>query len=86
MEATICKDCRFYVQHYGISGNKFTRVYCGHCTFSRLKRKLPDAKTCEHFLPGTTGTDSFVTKEYLTKELLHYVLSLDLLPESKDSE
>ena len=81
METAICKNCQFYIQHYALGENGFFRVNCGHCTCERVKRKRPDTKGCDHFLPGAADADSFVTKEYLSKRLLDYVLSLDLLPE-----
>lgn len=80
-----CKNCQFYLQHYGLDKRQFYRVYCGHCTFSGVRRKLPDTDGCEHFLPAPDDAAPFVTKEYLSKALLAYMLDLDLLPELKDA-
>lgn len=80
-----CKDCQYFLQHYILDKQKFYKIYCGHCTFSRAKRKCPDMPACEHFTAGSADTDAFASKEYLTKELLQYMLTLDLLPEIKDA-
>ncbi len=79
-----CKNCQYYLQHYSLDKRKIFRVHCGHCTFAHPRRKRPDAKACENFSPGPTPEDAFVSKEYLNKELLQYVLNLELLPEIKD--
>lgn len=79
-----CNACQYFLQHYCFDKRKLFRVYCGHCTFSGVKRKHPDAKACENFIAGLTDTDAFATKEYLSKELLQYVLSLQLLPEIEE--
>lgn len=79
-----CADCCHYLRHYTFNKRKIFQVYCGHCTFLRARRKLPDAKACENFEPGTSQESAFATKEYLSKELLQYLLSLELLPEITD--
>ena len=84
MEKRACKKCYYYRQHYTFSGGRIVRVYCGHCTISRAKHKKPDAAACESFLPGASVEEAFVTREYLSKELLRYVLGLDLLPEIQE--
>ena len=75
-----CKNCTYYLQHFALDHRKLFRVYCGHCTFGKAKRKRPDTKACENFMPGLDPEEAFATKEYLSKELLQYVLSLELLP------
>ena len=84
MNENQCKSCQHYLQHYTLDKRRIFRVYCGHCTLGKPKRKLPDAKACNDFIPGTAQEDDFVSKEYLSKELLKYVLSLELLPEVED--
>lgn len=79
-----CADCCYYLQHYTFYSRKILRVHCGHCIFSRAKRRLPDAKACENFFPGSSPEEMFASKEYLSKELLQYMLSLELLPEIED--
>ena len=81
-----CADCSHYLRHYTFDKRKLFQVYCGHCTFLRARRKRPDAKACEYFSPGTSQESAFVTKEYLSKELLTYLLNLELLPEIHDKE
>ena len=76
-----CSDCQHYVQHYTFIKERIMQVYCGHCTVNRPRKKHPDAKACEQFVPGPSQKDSFVSKEYLTKELLQYMLRLELFPE-----
>ncbi len=76
-----CQNCQYYLQHYTFDKRKIFLVHCGHCTFGRAKRKKPDAKPCENFIPGPAQEEAFVSKEYLSKELLQYMLSLELLPD-----
>ena len=57
----------------------------GHCTRFHLKRKRPDAKICEYFLPGPDELDAPVTKDYLTQKTLEHFLSLRLLSDLLDS-
>lgn len=85
MEGRICKECRHYCQRYGIRDGEIFRVYCGHCTLERPKRKKPDGKACAQFEQGEPDEAAFVTKEYLTKAL-HRVLDLPLFPENADGE
>ena len=86
MEEPCCSDCRYFLQHYTLDRKKIFRVHCGHCTLNRATRRMPDAKTCENFAPGSPQEDAFATKEYLGKELFQYMLSLELLPEIQDGE
>ena len=81
MDEKQCKNCQYYVQHLALNNRRFFCVYCGHCTFGKAKRKLPDTKACENYIAGSAPEEAFATKEYLSKELLQYILSLDLLPE-----
>ena len=79
-----CKSCAHYHQHYALNHRRIFRVYCGLCTFSRAKKKLPDSNACANFVMVEPDEFAFATKEYLSKELLQYVLHLDLLPEIND--
>lgn len=85
MDKKTCHNCDHYFQHYTISNGRFCRVYCGHCTNGRLKAKRPDTPACQHFSLRTHQEDEFVSKEYLTKKLLEYILSLELLPDITDA-
>ena len=80
-----CRNCQYYLQYFTLDNRKIFRVYCGHCTFSRAKRKTPDSKACENYVPGHPQENAFISKEYLSKELLQYVLNLELLPEIEES-
>ena len=86
MENQRCADCRYYLQHYTFDKRRIFRVYCGHCTLNRVKGKRPDSKVCESFTPGPAQEEAFATKEYLSKELIQYMLSLELLPEIERGE
>lgn len=79
-----CKDCQHFKQHYGFDKRRLFQVNCGHCILFGVKRKLPGSKACENFTPGPADAEAFATKEYLSKELLQYVLSLPLLPEIEE--
>ena len=81
-----CKNYQHFLQHPALNKRRLFRVYCGHCTFGKARRKQPDAKACENFVPGLLPEESFVAKEYLSKELLNYVLGLELLPEIEERE
>jgi len=77
------RQCR----HYGLGKREFFRLCCGHCMlFMRRKKLLPDTKACEDFSPGPADEDAFVTKQYLSKELLQYMMRLELLPKIKDAD
>ena len=86
MGAQTCKDCQFFVQHYALPRDRLIRVYCGHCTFSSVKKKHPDSSRCDHFIPGAIDTEKFVSKEYLSKALLDYFTKIELLPDIPDAE
>lgn len=81
MSENQCKNCQFFLQHFTLDRRKIFRVYCGHCTFSCPKHKRPDAKACKNFIPDLPQENAFVSKEYLSKELLQYMISLELIPE-----
>ena len=80
MEKKCCKDCGYYRQHYALDKQKIFRVYFGHCIHSKVKTKKPDAKICEHYIQTEPDENAFVSKEYLSKALLAYMLKLELLP------
>ena len=84
MDGQTCRNCSFYLQHYALKDGQLFRVHCGHCTFSRVRRKQPDASACENFQMREVDEDAFVTKNYLCKELLRHVLNMELLPDIKE--
>ena len=86
MDEKTCKDCQHYFQHYVLRNKNLIRTYCGHCALGhRIKRKRPDMAACESFVPAPPDEDAFASKEYLSKELLQYMLELELLPQIEDS-
>ena len=78
-----CQTCHYFRQHYTFDQRRIFRVYCGHCTFDRPRRKKPDTAACSNYLLSPPQEEAFVSKEYLSKELLQYMLQLELLPEVK---
>ena len=85
MEQILCKNCVHFRQHYALDKRKLYRVYCGHCVQYPTKRRQPDTKACEYFALSQPDEYAFASKEYLSKELLSYMLSLELLPEIEDA-
>ena len=86
MEELFCGNCVHFYQHYTLGARGLTRVYCGHCGLYKAKKKRPDTKACEDFSPGVSAESNFATKEYLSKELLRYWTSLELLPKIQAAE
>lgn len=84
MEKYLCKNCKNYHQHYALNSRRLFRVNCGHCVLHITKKKKPDTAACEEFALGQPDENAFVGKEYLSKELLRYVLQLEILPEIED--
>lgn len=80
MEKKQCKDCAHFCQHYALDKRKIYWIYCGHCKQGKVKSKRPDAAACDNFQQGDRDEAAFVSKEYLSKELLRYLLNLELLP------
>ena len=84
MNNNFCNTCMHYRQHYTFDHRKIFRVYCGHCTYQKAKTKRPDSKACENYSISKSPEQAFVTKEYLSKVLLDYILRLELLPDIYD--
>ena len=84
MHNTVCKTCAYFYQHYALKHQQIFQVHCGHCTHTKVKRKQPDSAACENYAPAEPDEAAFATKEYLSKELLQYILHLDPLPEIKN--
>ena len=84
MSDPTCKDCKHFQQHYGMNAHKLFRLNCGHCVHPRLQTKRPYARVCSHFELAPSSGETFVTKKYLTRELLNCVLRMELLPEISD--
>ncbi len=86
MKEKVCGSCAHYLRHYALDSRKIFRVYCGHCTFERPRSKMPDAAACDNYVRGECDEAAFVSKEFLSKELLRYMMQLELLPKIKDAE
>jgi len=86
METQFCRSCAHYHQHYALDKERIFRVYCGHCTLAKVKRKRPDTVACEFFVPALPDESAFASKEYLSKTLLQYLLNLEILPTIEDSK
>lgn len=86
MKENQCQNCQYYLRHYTFAERRIFRVYCGHCTLYRPKTKQPDAAACENFVPGPPQEDAFASKEYLSKELIQYMMQLELLPEIQETQ
>ncbi len=52
MDNEYCKNCKHFMQHYGLNEKGIFLLYCGHCTLSRPNRKLPDQKVCSNYVHG----------------------------------
>ena len=85
MDKHTCNSCTYYRQHYTFDKRRIFQVHYGHCTFGRTKTKRPDAAACENYIYTEPDAYAFVSKEYLSKELLQYVLNLELLPPIEDA-
>lgn len=85
MKTYTCKHCQYFHQHYTLDKKHIFRVYCGHCTYRKVRNKSPEAKVCDGFLLAEPKEAAFATKEYLSKELLQYLLNLELLPKIEDA-
>lgn len=84
----LCQNCMHYRQHYSLDDKGLFQVYCGHCVLRVKAKKRPDAIACEKFVHALQKENAFVSKEYLGKALLNYMMGLELLPsiEEKDEQ
>jgi hypothetical protein len=80
LKKEMCENCANCYQHYALNSRKIYRVYCGHCCLRPYKKRFPDMVACQEYVPAPNDESSFVQKEYLSKELLQYMLKLELLP------
>ena len=83
MDDNVCKNCEHFRQHYSLDSKKIFPVFCGHCVFDRPKTKRP-FQSCKNFMRRESQEDPFVSKEYLSKELLKYMMGLELFPGIED--
>ena len=81
MNDKTCQTCLYFHQHYTLKCGKLLRVFYGHCVLSTAKPKRPFTKACENYVDSPLDEDAYADKKYLTKEMLKYLLSLELLPQ-----
>ncbi len=86
MENQLCKNCKHFYQHYGLGDRGIFRLQCGHCGLPRLRIKKPCQKACVEFVPGDSKEKAFVSKDYLSKALLDWIMRLELLPEIEEAD
>ena len=84
MNDKTCQTCLHFHQHYTLKCGKLLRVFYGHCVFPTAKPKRPFSKACENYIYCLPDEDAYADKKYLTKEMLKYLLSLELLPQIED--
>lgn len=84
MKGPLCQNCKHFIQHYGIMDDRIFTINCGHCAVPRLRHRQALSKACEHYEPGAVGLSSFADKKYLSKKLVEYALSMELLPYIED--
>ena len=41
MNDQTCRECQHFRQHYTLCDGKLYRVFCGHCTFGKVRTKQP---------------------------------------------
>ena len=85
----VCQNCQHFYRHYIIDSQRCTPVNCGHCCFPGLKRRKPDDKGCVHFLAREEPVDLPDRRgviDFLTKEMLEHILTLNLPPEVDEDE
>lgn len=81
-----CKDCTHYRQHHVLDEQSCTAVDCGHCIYPRQKHRKPDARACSYYelrMNPAAMPDRERVVQFLTEEMLQYILSLNLPPEMK---
>jgi len=77
----MCRNCKFFMQHYILDNGKLRWINRGHCTNGKLRDRQAFAKVCAQYEYQSPVEDGYADKEYLSKELLRKVLTMDLLPQ-----
>ena len=85
MTSETCKTCKNFHHHYTLSEGRIMRVFCGHCTYPKVKRKRPFDKACENYTYAPPDEDSFADRKYLTKEMIRYLFEMECLPPIEDA-
>ena len=80
MNNETCATCAHFHRHYSLKDGKITRVFCGHCTFPKVKRKYPFTKAYENYIYAPPDEDAFADNKYLTKEMVKHLFGMEFLP------
>ena len=84
MDSMCCKVCVYFRQHYILNEQRGTTVNCGHCIYPRIKHRSPESPACGHFEKREDPLslpDQERVIDYLTTDVLRYILDLKLPPE-----
>jgi len=76
----MCRNCKFFIQHYILLDGKFKWINRGHCISGKIRDKHAYGKICKNYVYQASVEDRYVDKEYLSKALLQKVPTMDLLP------
>ena len=85
MDDKTCKTCTRFHQHYILSEGRIIRVFCGHCTFPKIRTKRPFNKACENYSYAPPDEDAFADQKYLTKEMIRNLFRMEFLPPIEDA-
>ena len=85
MNNETCKTCTYFHQHYILSEGKIMRVYCGHCTFPKIRNRRPFNKACENYVYAPPDEEAFADKKYLVKEMVRNLFKMEILPPIEDA-
>lgn len=83
MKEETCKHCKYFYQHYVVDDMRRTPVNCGHCSKPRLKHRRPNTRACGNFREREGDVplpDRPRVIDFLTVDMLEYILSLKLPP------
>ena len=84
MNTSVCKNCIHYIRHYIVDKKHYAAINCGHCVYPMLKTRKPNTAACKNFVlreEPLSLPDRNETLHFLTKEVLEYIMSLELPPE-----
>jgi len=83
MEATKCRTCQHFRQHYILDNQSCRAINCPHCTKSHLKHRRPGQTACPHYTPCPNSAlpNRREVIRFLTTDFLQYILQLELPPE-----
>lgn len=81
MKSNVCQDCGRFIQHYGVSDDRYHWVNCGHCVVnSRSRHRQALARACEHFEPCEPKKQVPRDKLIVTVERLRRIVDMEFPP------